>query len=1086
MPRLFSRLALVLGLLLMLTVSGWTVSPPSSYTPAYAIVNARIVPVTGSPIESGTLVMRRGRIAALGADVQAPSDAIVVDGRGWTLYPGFIDAHSGIGMPQPPPAPANPFAPSPPQDPSDRPSGLNPEALALELYEADADALQAARKAGFTAALTAPRGGVFSGRSAVIALRDGEVGQMVLRDRWAQQVGFERLRGRYPGTIMGAMALIRQRFSDAQWYRQAWSRYRQSPVSVARPEYDAGLEALEPYSAGQEPVVFTAWTENEILRALKLASELNLKAIVSGATEGWRAADELKAAGQPVFVSLDLSPRQGAGGFGRRGGGAEQKPSQAEVREAEENAGRLHSAGIPVAFSTAGLDDLSKLLPNLRKVVEAGMPEQAALEALTIQPARALGIDAVLGSLEVGKAAHVVAVAGGLFSERGRVAAVWVDGRQYEAAAPGRAGRGRRQAGLRGRRPGRGGPGAPAQEKEEEEEEEKEEEDSDQPDRRQLQERRSPHGPLWPLEPVTAIRHATLLTASNGTISPGTILIRDGKIAAMGKDSEVEIPSGAREIDASGMYVTPGIIDAHSHMAITGGGNESSQSVTPEVRIDEVINHRDASLFRALAGGVTTINVLHGSANVIGGQNAVIKLRWGKKAADLFLKGAPRGVKFALGENPKRSNSRARPGADRRYPGTRMGVEYTLRKSFAEAREYQAEWREHEAARQRGEDPLPPRRDLRKDALVDILEGRIRVHAHCYRSDEILMLLRVAEDFGFRISSLQHVLEGYKVADEIAAHGAGASTFADNWAYKMEALDAIPYNMAIMAERGVTVSVNSDSGERVRRLYLEAAKAIKYGGISEEEALKMITLNPALHLGIEDRVGSLEVGKDADLALFIAHPFSAEARVQYTFVDGQVYFDRDKVETTADALARPEPEVEVEPDGNGNGGGNGESQQEERPNRRRRSFEDRYSDWNSPQNAAGLAPPTGYGDIAAPSLEASKGILAIKDGRILSMAGPPIEKGTVLIQDGRITAVGANLKIPRGAKVINARGMTVTPGMINTGTSLGLSEIGSVAATQDTNEIEDVNAVVKASVALNPHSEMLPITRANGVTTAVS
>jgi imidazolonepropionase-like amidohydrolase len=293
------------------------------------------------------------------------------------------------------------------------------------------------------------------------------------------------------------------------------------------------------------------------------------------------------------------------------------------------------------------------------------------------------------------------------------------------------------------------------------------------------------------------------------------------------------------------------------------------------------------NLYRQLAGGVTAANVLHGSANVIGGQNAVIKLRWGKPPAELLMAGAPRGIKFALGENPKR------PGGNGRYPGTRMGVEATLRAAFSEARSYRQEWQEYERKLKSGRDrPAPPRRDLRLETLRDILDGKVLVHAHSYRADEILMLMRVAEEFGFRVRTFQHVLEGYKVATELARHGAGASTFSDWWAYKVEAMDAIPYNAAIMASKGVVVSLNSDSAELARRLYWEAAKVVRYGGVSETEALKMITLNPARQLGIDRWVGSLEPGKDGDVAIFSAHPFAADARVEYTLVDGTIYFDR--------------------------------------------------------------------------------------------------------------------------------------------------------------------------------------------------
>jgi imidazolonepropionase-like amidohydrolase len=299
------------------------------------------------------------------------------------------------------------------------------------------------------------------------------------------------------------------------------------------------------------------------------------------------------------------------------------------------------------------------------------------------------------------------------------------------------------------------------------------------------------------------------------------------------------------------------------------------------------------------------VNVLHGSCNAIGGQNAVLKLRRGKAPEELVFKAAPRGIKFALGENPKRSNFNV-PG-QRRYPRTRMGVEVVIRRAFQDAQAYRREWADYEkkrAAAGRGPAPVAPRRDLRLEALVEVLEGRRLVHAHCYRSDEILMLIRLAEEFGFKVRTFQHVLEGYKVASEIARHGAGASTFSDWWAYKMEAFDAIPYNAAVMAAKGVSVSLNSDSNELARRLYWEAAKAVKYGGVSEDEALKMITLNPARQLGVDARVGSIEPGKDADLAFFNTHPFAPDARVEMTMVEGVVYFDREK-----DVAARPASEA---------------------------------------------------------------------------------------------------------------------------------------------------------------------------------
>jgi imidazolonepropionase-like amidohydrolase len=408
--------------------------------------------------------------------------------------------------------------------------------------------------------------------------------------------------------------------------------------------------------------------------------------------------------------------------------------------------------------------------------------------------------------------------------------------------------------------------------------------------------------PVPPAGTLVAITNATILTASHGTIEKGTILIRNGKIAAVGKD--VAVPAGAQVIDGNGKFVMPGIIDAHSHSAIEAV-NEGTRSVTAQVRVQDVLREDAIGLYRELAGGVTAANVLHGSANTIGGQNAVIKLRWGLPVDSMLMAGAPPGIKFALGENVRQTNGPQIPGRAQRYPRTRMGVEEVLRDAFTRAKEYQAEWKAYEGAKAEGRkggkkgaaEPIPPARDLQLDALVEVLEGKRLVHAHSYRADEILMLLRVAKDYGFRIATLQHVLEGYKIADEIAAAGTGASTFADNWAYKLEAFDAIPFNAALMAERGVKVSINSDSDERARRLYQEAAKAMKYGGASEEEALRMITLNAAWQLGIDKLTGSIDVGKDADLAIFSGHPFAPASRVEKTLIDGRVFFDRDKAPT---------------------------------------------------------------------------------------------------------------------------------------------------------------------------------------------
>lgn len=527
------------------------------------------------------------------------------------------------------------------------------------------------------------------------------------------------------------------------------------------------------------------------------------------------------------------------------------------------------------------------------------------------------------------------------------------------------------------------------------------------------------------------IRGATILTLSRaGTIENGSILIRDGRIAAVGRD--IPVPAGVTVIDATGLTVMPGIIDCHSHIAGEGGLNEGTRSITSEVRIGDTVVWDSIDIYRAAAGGVTTINLLHGSANTIGGQNAVLKMRWGSK--NLLMKEAPPGIKFALGENPKQSNATQQRG--QRYPNTRMGVEAVLRQAFTEAREYQAEWKAYEDARAAGSAMLPPpRRDLRLEALVEVLEGKRLVHCHCYRYDEILMLLQVAKDFGFRVATLQHVLEGYKVAPEIAAAGTGASTFSDWWAFKLEAFDAIPYNAALMHEAGVNVTLNSDSAELMRRLPLEAAKAVKYGGVSEAEALKMITLNAAIQLGIDRWVGSIEVGKHADLAIFNGHPLSSYSRCVMTLVDGEVVFEKRDVPDHStrgfrvDRLTRREP-------------------------------------------------------IAIPSDGA--GVYAIRNATIFPVTSTPIEGGTVLIRNGKIEAVGRQVTIPRGATMVDAKGLCVYPGLIDSTTRIGLIEIGSVAGSVDTNEIGGFNPHLLAARSINPMSEIIPVTRANGLTTVLT
>ncbi|MFT5151220.1 MAG: imidazolonepropionase-like amidohydrolase [Planctomycetota bacterium] len=381
------------------------------------------------------------------------------------------------------------------------------------------------------------------------------------------------------------------------------------------------------------------------------------------------------------------------------------------------------------------------------------------------------------------------------------------------------------------------------------------------------------------------IKGATIHTALRPAFV-GDVLIENGAITGIGNVKKV--PAGMQIIDAEGMHLAPGVVDCHSHMAIERGVNEGTVSISAEVTMKDVVDADDISIYRALAGGVTTVRLLHGSANAIGGRDEVLKLKWHKTEDELRFPGSEQGIKFALGENPKRSNW----GGSGRFPATRMGVEVLYYRAFERALEYQAEWDTYKDDKRNGLDPTPPRRDIRLETLAGIVSGDVKIHSHCYRADEILMLMRATEAFGIRIATLQHVLEGYKVAAEMAASGVAGSTFADWWAYKIEAYDAIPHNASLMAEAGVLSSINSDSDEMVRRLYDEAAKSVRYAGMDRVTALQLVTLNPAKQLGIDRRVGSIEVGKDADLALLNGDPLSSLSRVEWTMVDGEIEFTR--------------------------------------------------------------------------------------------------------------------------------------------------------------------------------------------------
>ena len=836
--------------------------------PHFAVRNARIVTGTGTVIERGTIVMHKGVITAVGTNVTVPADAWVIDGAGLTVYPGLIDALSAVGLPASLKQPrgrtvrgggggggaggqggaASDAVFS--RGPGDRPGTFTWLSAAAEAV-ADDSAIAQWRRAGFTSVVAAPERGFFPGQASVLNLAGDKPSEMVVATPVATRVNLQPGPGfpGYPNSLMGQLAFVKQLFFDAVHYDRAWSAYDAAPVGKERPAYDKTLEPLRPVLGGRSPVLFPGNLDREIRRALDVARETGTAPIVYGAQEAYRTAALLAERRVPVLVNVDWPepPREADPD-------AEPPLSTLRLRDrAPTTPAELEKAGVTFAFYS-GEADPAKALANVRKAIALGLSPEGALRALTHTPAQIFGVANRLGTLETGKIANVLVTDGDLWNAATKVTMVFVDGRKFDPAPAQTA----QADSARPRREREVTPPVPMT---------------------------NDRGP-YESSRVTLIRNATILTVTNGTIENGSILIRDGKIAAVGAD--LRAPAGATIVDAAGKYVMPGIIDAHSHIA-TDAVNEGSISVSAMVGIEDVLDPDDIAIYRALAGGVTTINVLHGSANPIGGKNAVVKLRWGATAPEMLLAGAPPGIKFALGENTKRDRN------PDRYPATRMGVQDVIRDAFVRARRYQSEWHAYDALPERQRRGMvTPRRDLELEALAEILDGRRLVHAHSYRADEILQLLRLAEEFDFKIATFQHVLEGYKVADEIAAHGAGASTFSDWWAYKVEAYDAIPYNAALMTNRGVVSSINSDSPEEIRHLNQEAAKTIKWGGLSETEALKLVTLNPATQLGVSDRVGSIEVGKDADLAIFNGHPLSTMGMVEQTYVDGLLYFDREK------------------------------------------------------------------------------------------------------------------------------------------------------------------------------------------------
>jgi len=994
--------------------------------------NATVVPEPGVRLEATDVLIRGGIIADVGRGIAAPSVAKEFDCSGLTVYAGFVHPAMSVTV----------------ESLSQRLREVRQESAAGDLWnrrdnlltrfglgDFRADELQALHSLaenGYGVAHLFDGRGVLGPRACVVSTGQGALNpSVILAEGTGIPIslsgggfGFE---GGYPNSLMGRIAFARQALTDVEWHDRLLRRYEASPTGQARPTRDPDLEAARSLVRAETFAIFDRLDDQMALRALALSNAHGLQPLLVIASGAGRITDALSLRRGAVALSDRLPSKPKLDENNDRNSLSAVLNYFNDVQAGAE----LDRAGVPFVYAPASA---SSPLDGIRTYVAAGLNPDAALAAMTARPAALLGLSRQVGKVEKGFLANLVVIEGDLFSQDAKVMLSIVEGKPMNDKLP---------------------------------------EKRDPAKIRRVERMRlmpPDYSPFpRPAESTPAFRmyrNATIWTMSSaGVLTNADIVIHDGKIVAVG--NALQPPAGCEVIDATGLHISPGIYDAHSHTAITGGVNEGSNMVTIECRIEDVINAQDANIYRQLAGGTVGALMLHGSANPIGGQSITVKWRWGKRAADLPVRNAPPGVKFALGQNPIREDQdRGRQQADQPTdrPRTRMGVMDAIRRAFDDALDYRKQWDDYRA----GRTAVEPRKNLQLEAILEVLDGNRKIHSHGYRADELLALLRLAEEYGIRVATLQHVLEGYKIADEMAQHGVGGSTFADWWGYKLEAYDAIPDNAALMSRRGVVVSVNSDSNDHARRLNFEAAKSVRYGGVSPETALSFVTIGPAKQLGIDRWTGSLEVGKDADLAVWSAAPTSIFAICRETYVDGVKLFDfrhdreerarREQILNEARRLLNGEDDPPpAEP---------GAAADDDQP----------------PPAALRPLPPVAStpGNARYPRTP-----VVIRGATIHSMVGQP-QVGDVLIgEDGLIEAVGS-VNVPQGAEVVDARGKHLYPGLIDPATTLGLTEIGQVPVSDDTSERGDFNARLAAGIAVNPDSETIRVARAAGVLTAVS
>lgn len=921
-----------------------------------AYVNCTAIPEPGQRIDSAVIIVRDDRIVSVGKKSAIPSGADVRDLRGAVVYAGFIDPYvdvADLGSKKGPRPQGgddeNPNTP-PQQGAHHWNEAVRPERIVTDDLRLSDETVRTWNKLGYSTVGVSSHDGIFSGSTAVATLKAGSASEVVIADHVAQRLGFQKGSSKtpYPSSLMGSIALLRQTFMDAAWYGKAIDAKGLPQNEMPQP--NVSLDALHKALSNKTPFIVEASDEHDVQRWHLIAKEAGISIIVKGSGNEYRRYGMLAPYKGPIILPMNTPETPDV-----RDPIDARNVSLTELIHwywAADNPRIMDSVGYEIAFTLDGLKDRTTALKQLRLFVSRGLSKDKALAALTTVPAKILSVDDRTGRIAPNYAANLVVMSADLFDENAVMRAVIVQGQQIDLAPPAMIDvrgvwtltskalpspvtvkiKGTAEQPTASMKmdtvdltstlsldgtsiamsiradmitpPGTlrtsvradsilmngswlmaDGSTVPYVMRRD-----SAYNASAEPRKFVIESRRPlptwlPLGPFGlegvPAQEDVVLKNATVWTMGKDSILTGAdVRISGGKIAGVGKGL-----TGGKEIDCSGMHITPGIIDEHSHIAITRGVNEGTHSVTTEVRIGDVLDPDDVNIYRQLSGGVTGTHLLHGSANPMGGQLQFIRMRWGADAEGLKQQGAKPTVKFALGENVKQSNWG--DNFRTRYPQTRMGVEEVMRDAFQAAREYE---RKRKSASIGG---APVRQDIQLDALVEILNSERNIHCHSYVQSEILMLMRLAEEFGFKIHTFTHILEGYKVASEMAKHGAGASSFSDWWAYKFEVYDAIPENPAIMHEQGVTVSVNSDDAEMARRLNQEAAKSVSYGGVSEYDAMKFATLNAAKQMACDDRVGTIEVGKEADVVVWTGNPLSNMSRVERTFVEGRQYFSRE-------------------------------------------------------------------------------------------------------------------------------------------------------------------------------------------------